>query len=34
MKKTLTPTVLGIAIIVAIIALVALTSFNCVCFTR
>lgn len=34
MKKTLTPTILGIAIVVAIIALVSLTSFNCVSYAR
>lgn len=34
MKKTLTPIVLGISIILAIIALVALTSFDCIHYAR
>lgn len=34
MKKTLTPTLIGIAIMIAIFAFVALTSFDCVSFTR
>lgn len=33
-QKTLTPTLLGIAIVVAIIALVTLTSFDCINYTR
>lgn len=34
MKKTLTPTLIGIGIILAIIAFVALSSFDCVNYTR
>lgn len=34
MKKTLTPTLFGIAIVIAVIALVSLTSFNCVSYAR
>lgn len=34
MKKTLTPTLFGIAIVIAVIALVSLTSFDFVNYTR
>jgi UDP-N-acetylmuramyl pentapeptide phosphotransferase/UDP-N-acetylglucosamine-1-phosphate transferase len=33
-KQSWTPTILGIAIVVAIIALVTLTSFDCINYTR
>lgn len=34
MKKTLTPTILGIAIVATIVLIVLLTSFNCVSYAR
>jgi UDP-N-acetylmuramyl pentapeptide phosphotransferase/UDP-N-acetylglucosamine-1-phosphate transferase len=33
-KQSWTPTILGIAIVVAIIAIVTLTSFDCINYTR